>query len=537
MYTPRLIVFGACSALIAAATAVAGAGASALAGSVCVGNKPACFATIQQAVDAAHEGDTITIGPGTFAGGISIDVSVTLKGAGAASTIISGGTPVLTIGVADAATEPTVAIKGVTVTGGVAVSNPTDPVPARDFGGGIEIPWAADGATGATVTISDSIVTRNRATPTTSVPSGGAQCPGGPCPFARGDGGGIGNFGNLTLIRTTLSNNVAGGLVASDAHGGGIWSAGVGTLTLESSTVTGNDSIVAIPNGRFAIGGGVHIQNGGALTIRNSVVSNNSASLSSLLPRGIGMQANGGGIHVGDDSAVAIDNSTISGNDVTVDDPNGEPAGYDSAIILGQSSLAMRNSTVDNNRTDVLVASTADAGPSGTALEVDGGSTISNTRITNNSTTVTAVAGAADAAGTVFSFPQALEPVLIENSLISDNSVTASATGGPATVNGAALTNQGPLELRNTRIADNSGAATGPAGAAQGGGIWNGALIPFPEGPPVELTLTNSTVTGNLLSGSPGLTIQGGGLFTSFPVALVNSRITNNVPDECFGCD
>ena len=43
-----------------------------------------------------------------------------------------------------------------------------------------QIPWAADGATGATVTISDSVVTGNRATPTTSVPSGGAQCPTAP---------------------------------------------------------------------------------------------------------------------------------------------------------------------------------------------------------------------------------------------------------------------------------------------------------------------------------------------------------------------
>ena len=127
----------------------------------------------------------------------------------------------------------------------------------------------------------------------------------------------------------------------------------------------------------------------------------------------------------------------------------------------------MRNCTVSDNRTTVLVASTTDAGPSGTALEVDGGSTISNTVIAHNSTWVTAVAGAANAAGTVFTFPQALEPMLIENSLISDNSVTAFATGGPATVNGAGLTNQGPLELRNTRIDHNIGAATGPAGAAE----------------------------------------------------------------------
>lgn len=539
MHIPRLIVVEACSAVIAVAIAVAGAAAGTdrtRAGSVCLEHKPACFATIQAAVDAAHDGDTIKIGRGTFDGGISIDANLTLEGAGADATIISGGSPVLTIGVADAATEPTVTLRGVTITGGVAVSDPTDPAGPRDFGGGIEIPWAADGATGATVTISDSVVTGNRATPTTSIPSPGAQCPDGPCPFARGDGGGIGNYGNLTLIRTTLSDNVAGGPVASDAHGGGIWSAGVGTLTLENSAVTGNESIVAIPNGRFAIGGGIHLQNGGTLTIGNSVVGNNSASLSSLFPRGIDMLANGGGIHVGDDSVVTIDNSAITANAVTVTDPNGEPAGFDAGMIVGSSSLVLRNSRVDDNRTDVLVASTADAGPSGTALEVDGGSTISNTRIANNRTTVTAVAGAADAAGTVFTFPQTSEPVLIENSVISHNSVTASASGGPATVNGAGLTNQGALELRNTRIDENSGAATGPAGAARGGGIWNGALIPFPDGPPVELTLRNSNVTHNVLSGSPGLDLQGGGLFTRFAVTFDNGRIVSNTPDQCFGC-
>ena len=101
-------------------------------------------------------------------------------------------------------------VTGVTITGGVAISNPTDPAGTRDFGGGIAIPWAANGGTGATVTISDSVVTGNRASPTTTTPSGSAQCPSGPCAFARGDGGGVGNYGNLTLIRTTLSNNVAG---------------------------------------------------------------------------------------------------------------------------------------------------------------------------------------------------------------------------------------------------------------------------------------------------------------------------------------
>lgn len=64
-------------------------------------------------------GDKIKIGPGTYAGGVTIDVSVKLVGAGPSRTIISGGGPVLTNGLPDAPREPTVRIDGVTVTGGV----------------------------------------------------------------------------------------------------------------------------------------------------------------------------------------------------------------------------------------------------------------------------------------------------------------------------------------------------------------------------------------------------------------------------------
>ena len=50
------------------------------ANTLCVGG-PRCFATIQAAVNAASDGDTIKIGPGTFAGGVTIDRSVNLIGA------------------------------------------------------------------------------------------------------------------------------------------------------------------------------------------------------------------------------------------------------------------------------------------------------------------------------------------------------------------------------------------------------------------------------------------------------------------------
>jgi len=61
-----------------------------------------------------------------------------------------------------------------------------------------------------TVTIADSVITGNRATPTVAAPIG-PPCPSGPCGFARGDGGGIANWGKLTLLRTTVSGNEVGG--------------------------------------------------------------------------------------------------------------------------------------------------------------------------------------------------------------------------------------------------------------------------------------------------------------------------------------
>ena len=78
-------------------------------GEPCVGDRSGCFSTLQAGVSAAHDGDTIAISPGAYAGGFIIDVSVKLVGAGARSTVISGGVSVgsvLMIGVHGASTEP-----------------------------------------------------------------------------------------------------------------------------------------------------------------------------------------------------------------------------------------------------------------------------------------------------------------------------------------------------------------------------------------------------------------------------------------------
>ena len=200
----------------------AAAAPNASAGRLCVGSGPGCYATIQAAVDAAHDGDTIAVEPGTFAGAITIDVSIKLAGAGAGRTIISGGGPVLTIGEFGAATEPTVSIEGVTITGGVTRSSPeSEPFTGQEgvfaAGGGVEIPPNADFSGGATVTITNSVITGNRVAPSDTVP-GDVQCPGGdPCPFAFAGGGGIDSWGTLTLANTRVSNNRVGSASALSA--------------------------------------------------------------------------------------------------------------------------------------------------------------------------------------------------------------------------------------------------------------------------------------------------------------------------------
>src|SRR4029453_8173359 len=61
---------------------------------VCPSGPPSCdYATIQEALDAVEDGDSIRVAPGTYAGGLNIEKSVRLLGSGASQTTISGGDP------------------------------------------------------------------------------------------------------------------------------------------------------------------------------------------------------------------------------------------------------------------------------------------------------------------------------------------------------------------------------------------------------------------------------------------------------------
>jgi hypothetical protein len=547
----RLTRYLAVATLVAACVAGGAAAHARAAATICVGAGKGCYQALQPAFDAAHDGDTIKIAAGTYAGGVTVDASVKIVGAGAGKTIIKGGGPVLTIGKGEAGADKlNVSISGVTVTGGVSTGVPDPNAPSSVAGGGgIFIPSSQD-TVGATVTIRDSVITGNRATPTSTEDSG-EPCPGGvDCPSADGFGGGIADVGRLTLIDTVVSDNVAGGGVASSAHGGGIWTAtngGPGALTLVDSTVTRNKASVTAPNGRHAEGGGIEVQDGEAFVVRDSTVSDNLASVSNTYSsEDLQMLVDSAGIHIGGFGTATIEGSRITGNTASADDPGTTVGAIDAALTSGFSdfcacgqTLDLSNSVISNNHAITNAAST-DNGPDGDAVEIDSQATISDTRIVDNTTTVATQAssqGSVAAMGAFFAFDNDAGSIVMSDSAIDGNTVTTSSKSGPAIIQGGGLTNGGSLDLRNVEIKGNSADAEGDGGLNQGAGIWNGE--PFGPGntPPPQLTLDNTSVTKNVLTGSAGVTLQGGGLFTlGFPIPLGNSTIEKNVPDQCYGC-
>ena len=127
--------------------------------------------------------------------------------------------------------------------------------------------------------------------------------------LAGAAGGAIANSGTLTIItNSTFSDNSA-------AAGAAIYN--VGPLTVDNSTFSGNHV--------GGVGGAIWNVSGSPLTITNSAFSGNSAGV------------NGGGISNGGD--IIIINSTFSGNS----------AGEGGAIANGGHTVRIKNTIIANN--------------------------------------------------------------------------------------------------------------------------------------------------------------------------------------------
>jgi hypothetical protein len=474
---------------------------SAAAADLCVGSSPSCFVSIQDAVDAAEDGDTIRIGRGTFAGGVVIDKSVTLVGQGSAVTIVRGGGPVLTIGGPLGSSTQHVEIRRLTITGGINESMPSSFFAA---GGGVWIPEGAGGAPGATVTIVDSVITRNRVSAALPLPLCGHLCS-----FASG--GGIANAGALSVVDSLITGNVAGsavgaGSATSDAIGGGVRNFEHGTLVVERTGVLGNRSAVTAPVGRFAESGG--IANDGGLTIERSVVNGNEAAavtaVPSSFPLDVQQEAVGGGIRLTEGSSATITSTTISRNRVTSFNEAGD-AQATSGGIDADGSLTLVDSKVDRNEVFANVP------PASGFL-----------------------------AGAVFGGLEVQGTLSARHSSISGNVLLAVSATGPANIGGGGIGSlSGAVSLKGVLIVGNAARAEGIGGLAVGGGLLS---VDFGSGPPT-LEVRDSVVVANRLTAGAGYEPLGGGIFsadlfsgTPFPFTLERTVIRGNEPDQCFGC-
>jgi hypothetical protein len=500
---------------------------------LCVGPGAGCHATIQAAVDAAQDGDAINVGPGTYAGGITIDKSIDLVGAAAGATTIAGGGPVITIGEHLAADPPSVSIGRVTITGGLSRVGFAAGEDFAGVGGGIYVPPSAGFATGATVRLDDVVVTGNRAEPLTTFPF---PCtPTIVCQFGYAEGGGISNFGTMTMRDSRVSDNEAGAGVTSFAAGGGIFNHVQGMLTVERTEVSGNRLRLGRPNAIVASGGGITTH--GRLTVSDSLVSSNSVSVDAELSDEVATASFTGGIEVTNVASATIVRTTVRGNSVRMTNVGGGVLAGVGGISTDENvSLVLRDSTIAHNS---VHGSTSLPGAGVTAfaggIELEGEIEVSGSRVIGNEVRAESPAGFAGAgAGGIEA--EGLQPVLISDTVVTGNSVSAVTAGGVALAVGGGLSNGGLLSLRRTVVTANTVSTSGPAGSGSGGGIQNW-VIPLPGAPQqVELTLIDSVVAGNRLSSDTGLPLQGGGIFASSPITLTSTIVAGNKPDQCFGC-
>ncbi|NDJ18179.1 CHAT domain-containing protein [Myxacorys almedinensis] len=259
-------------------------------------------------------------------------------------------------------------------------------------------------------------------------------------------GGGISNHGQLQILTSTLSQNVAEG--NSNARGGAIQNAGANANLF----ITGSQLL----NNRSAIGGAINNTLGNSVTINNSVVSGNIA------------ENEAGGLRTDKTTALTITNSRFLSNRAQSGAAGGIYAGAETTItrsliqgntangdgggIYSVGDLHISESSILNN--------TAQQG--GGAAVTAGSATMNRSTIAANT--------AAQFGGGIFS----TTPLNLTNVTISGNAATTGGgiySGGATVIRNNTLTNNqanqlgggifnslGTVQLQNTIVAGNRNA-------------------------------------------------------------------------------
>ncbi len=326
------------------------------------------------------------------------------------------------------------------------------------------------------------------------------------------------NEGTLTMTDSVISNNKNS--TGSVTFGGGIQNQG--TLTLTNSIVSNNSAISGLDNGQ---GGGIY--NGGTLIVTKSTISGNKVTSTS------GLSFGGGIINIG---TVTMTDSQISNN--TTSSTNTESFG---GGITNQGTLTLTNSTISNN-----TASSTSGASLGGGIYNKGKLTVTKSTLSGN------IAMSRDGAG----FGGAImskdtSTVTITDSHISDNIAKSTSDQGQ----GGGIANEGKLTVTKSTFSGNM--ATSHDGTGFGGGINNnitgivtvsdstlsnntasGGSNHNGQGGGIsnsgKLTVTNSTLFGNTVTSTNGVSI-GGGINSTDTLTMTNSTLSNNTASSTSG--
>lgn len=330
----------------------------------------------------------------------------------------------------------------------------------------------------------------------------------------QGGGGIFNNAGTLRIFDSTIDNNLADG---DQGAGGGIFTSGNRMVTLEQSTVDGNEA------SRF--GGGIKVSAGG-LRVIDSMVTNNVAG-----PSDTTGAANGGGVHFSNTTNRqfnAITNSTVS-NNVASGNGGGVAVENSSQVFINTNSLVSDNqahgdglnqgggglfvtdarlsfstSTLTNNH-----ASGAQ-GMGGGVLSLDSNFQLGASTVSANSA-VRAGGGIAGVGGTVFVSSKAI----IGGPNIADGNIAGPVGNeNPGNGGGIFLDSIDRGFIYDITVQNNTA-------ANHGGGIWIKN--------PADIDVSILTISNNSASGGGGVFVEDGSL------EITRSRINDNIANGTGG--
>jgi hypothetical protein len=435
-------------------------------------NVPADFATIQDAVNSASEGDEIVVAPGTYNENVTwTGTGLTLRGSGgAALTIIDGGgfgAPIRASSVLSGVT-----VEGFTLTNG-----------GGGDGGGISLVNVADG------TIRNCIV-RDNANPDAS--GGGAYL----------------NAGTYLVENTNFINNsISGG-----GSGGGLY--------IESATVTINGGSFINNSNPMGSGGGIEVLDESAtLTVSNALFTGNSAE-----------DGSGGAIDVVFGATLVVNGSTFTANGIGATSNT-----FGGAIQAGDGTLVITNSVFTGNA-DVAVSTGAAgsitsstftdnlvAGGSGGGISltlVDQSFTISNCTFTRNT------ADGGSGGGIFISGNAGVGTATIVGCAFVDNSTPGGSGAGIEVEDASPLIDR--CTFTGGQTEGGGGGAITARGALATPTIVNSLLISDPEGTGA-IRSTNganpSIINCTIISTAPGTNGSGGALLIDGGTATIRNTV------------